>query len=176
MKLVRESLVKLVDSFNPAPDKDHFGLITFNNKASVNFKLNDKEFYDKYQLEKRIGEMSLDRAYKTRTDLAMNAARDELFTPSGGDRPDKPNVMIVLTDGKPQGLPKRFSFEKFSADFYGDPKVLRSHVNFQIAFVTHGRGGGGVVSCMGYIGMCRCEGYFQAVHSGIGYINQRVWV
>ena len=23
--------------------------------------------------------------------------------------------------------------------------------------------------------MCRCEGYFQAVHSGIGYINQRVW-
>ncbi|CAH3173411.1 unnamed protein product [Porites lobata] len=123
MKLVRESLVKLVDSFNPAPDKDHFGLITFNNKASVNFKLNDKEFYDKYQLEKRIGEMSLDRAYKTRTDLAMNAARDELFTSSGGDRPDKPNVMIVLTDGKPQGLPKRFSFEKFSADFYGDPKV-----------------------------------------------------
>ena len=30
---------------------------------------------------------------------------------------------------------------------------------------------------MGYIGMCHCEGYgFQAVYSGIGYINQRVWV
>ena len=30
---------------------------------------------------------------------------------------------------------------------------------------------------MGYIGMCRCEGYgFQAVYSGIGYIIQRVWV
>ena len=28
---------------------------------------------------------------------------------------------------------------------------------------------------MGYIGMCCCEGYgFQAVSSGIGYINQRV--
>ena len=27
------------------------------------------------------------------------------------------------------------------------------------------------------IGMCLCEGYgFQAVHSRIGYINQRVWV
>ena len=165
--------MKLVDSFNPAQDRDHFGLITFNNKASVNFKLNDNEFYDKYQLERRIGEMSLDRAYKTRTDLAMNAARDELFTPSGGDRPDKPNVMIVLTDGKPQGLPKRLSFEKFSADFYGDPKVLRLHVNFQIACVTQGRG---VLPYVGYIGMCRCEGHgFQAVHSGIGYINQRVW-
>ena len=30
---------------------------------------------------------------------------------------------------------------------------------------------------MGYIGMCRCEGYgFQAVYSSIGYINQSVWV
>ena len=35
-------------------------------------------------------------------------------------------------------------------------------------------GGGGVLPYMGYIGMCRCEGYgFQAVYSGIGYINQR---
>ena len=37
--------------------------------------------------------------------------------------------------------------------------------------------GGGLLPCMGYIGMCRCEGYgFQAVYSGIGYINQGVWV
>ena len=37
--------------------------------------------------------------------------------------------------------------------------------------------GGGVLSCMGHIGMCRCEGYgFQAVYSSIGYINQSVWV
>ena len=35
----------------------------------------------------------------------------------------------------------------------------------------------GVLLYMGYIGMCRCEGYgFQAVYSRIGYINQRVWV
>ena len=33
-------------------------------------------------------------------------------------------------------------------------------------------GGGGVLRYMGYIGMCRCEGYgFQAVYSSIGYIN-----
>ena len=39
------------------------------------------------------------------------------------------------------------------------------------------RGGGGVLPYMGYVGMCRCEGYgFQAVYSRIGYINQRVWV
>ena len=38
-------------------------------------------------------------------------------------------------------------------------------------------GGGGVLPYMGYIGMCRCEGYgFQAVYSSIAYINQSVWV
>ena len=38
-------------------------------------------------------------------------------------------------------------------------------------------GGGGALPYMGYIDMCRCEGYgFQAVYSGIGYINQSVWV
>ena len=37
--------------------------------------------------------------------------------------------------------------------------------------------GGDLLPCMGYVGMCRCEGYgFQAVYSGIGYINQGVWV
>ena len=36
-------------------------------------------------------------------------------------------------------------------------------------------GGVGVLPYMGYIGMCRCEGYgFQTVYSRIGYINQSV--
>ena len=39
-----------------------------------------------------------------------------------------------------------------------------------------GKGAGGL-PCMGYMGMCCCEGHgFQAVYSGIGYINQKVWV
>ena len=44
-------------------------------------------------------------------------------------------------------------------------------------FHSPGGRGGGVLPNMGYIGMCRCEGYgFQAVYSRIGYINQSVWV
>ena len=40
-----------------------------------------------------------------------------------------------------------------------------------------GGGGGGVLPYMGYIGICRCEGYgFQAVYSRIAYINQSIWV
>ena len=38
-------------------------------------------------------------------------------------------------------------------------------------------GGGRVLPYIGYIGMCRCEGYgFQGVYSRIGYINQSVWL
>ena len=37
--------------------------------------------------------------------------------------------------------------------------------------------GAGVLPCISYMGMCCCEGNgFQAVYSGIGYINQKVWV
>ena len=37
--------------------------------------------------------------------------------------------------------------------------------------------GGEVLPYVGYMGMCCSIGYgFQAVYSGIGYVNQRVWV
>ena len=63
-----------------------------------------------------------------------------------------------------------------------------SRPSFVVAFVVIvvvGGGGGLWVSVgvysrlgwpyMGFIGMCRCERYgFQAVYSGIGYINQRI--
>ena len=39
-------------------------------------------------------------------------------------------------------------------------------------FPEEGGRGGGVLPYMGYIGMCRCEGYgSQAVYCGIGYIT-----
>ena len=38
-------------------------------------------------------------------------------------------------------------------------------------------GGAGGLPYVGYVRMCSCEGCgFQAVYSGMGYINQRVWV
>ena len=43
--------------------------------------------------------------------------------------------------------------------------------------IVYPGGGGGLLPYMGHIGICRGEGYdFQAVYSGIGYINQRVCV
>ena len=58
------------------------------------------------------------------------------------------------------------------------PSVESIGLSFLLwAYIFVPGGGGGVLPCMGYIGICRCEGYgFQAVYSRIGYMNQSVWV
>ena len=57
-------------------------------------------------------------------------------------------------------------------------KIGMSHIQNYI-FPREG-GGGGVLPYMLSVGTCmsHCEGLygFQAVYSGIGYINERVWV
>ena len=67
-----------------------------------------------------------------------------------------------------------FSQNRFSARYVRASlaRSARARLDF-----CRSPGGGGVLLCMGYIGVCRCEGYgFQAVYSGIGYINRSVWV
>ena len=57
-------------------------------------------------------------------------------------------------------------------------KLVLQRLNYLVkkTSFTHS-GGGGALPYMGYIGMCRWEGYgFQAVYSRIGYINQNIWV
>ena len=56
------------------------------------------------------------------------------------------------------------------------PLSLVDGITFAGLSDSPGGGGGRLLPYMGYIGMCRCEGYdFQAVYSRIGYINQSVW-
>lgn len=97
-------LGKLVEKFDPAPDADHFGLITFNRKANLMFPFAESQLHDKNALLEKIANEPIETKGGTRTDLALAMARDELFTKEGGDRPDKPNVVILLTDGKPDNL------------------------------------------------------------------------
>ena len=74
------------------------------------FKFSDSQFHEKDALLKKIAEEPIKLELKTRTDLALKMADGELFTKAGGDRPNKPNVMIVLTDGKPTH-PKKLGFQ-----------------------------------------------------------------
>ena len=122
METAIDFLVKLVDVFNAAPDQDHFGVVTFNKKAYTEFTFKDVAKENEAQVKKRISEISKMLAFQTRTDLGMIAARENLFSLNGGDRPDKPNILIFLTDGKPTSQPR--PFKEFAAEFYKDPKVL----------------------------------------------------
>ena len=125
-------LIELVDTFEPGPDKDHFGLVTFNRRAYTKFTFADTKLDSADALKKRIGEIPLDLSLQTRTDLAMIAARDSLFSPRGGDRPNNPDIMIMLTDGKPSKQAKNFG--AFAAQFHKDPKVSNKPTQFKKQF------------------------------------------
>jgi len=44
----------------------------------------------------------------TRTDLALEMAANQIFSPSGGDRGDAGNVLVALTDGKTSSSSKKY--------------------------------------------------------------------
>ena len=132
LERVIEFLADLVRKFNPAPDGDHFGLITFDKFTRLEFNFSDSEYYNLDSLEKKIESEPTEKAkgYGTRTDLALIMARDELFTQAGGDRQNSPNVMLVLTDGKPFGLPENRNFSVFSKNIVKDFKVSTCYISF----------------------------------------------
>ena len=89
------------------------------------FDFSNSDYHDNKTLQTKIASEPIKLEYETRTDLALLMARDDLFTQAGGDRPDKPNVMIVLTDGKPtkpKGQ-KNFDFKTFAEGISKDFKV-----------------------------------------------------
>ena len=54
---------------------------------------------------------------------------------------------------------------------------LNTYIFVLFLFIRRLSSGGEVLAYMGYVGMRCPEGYgFQTVYSGIGYVNQRVWV
>ncbi|XP_078352821.1 coadhesin-like [Oculina patagonica] len=124
LKKVITFLKKLVKNFNPAPEADHFGFITFHKKANLVFTFADSQYHDMDELLKKIASEPIQMELHTRTDLALTMARDKLFTAAGGDRPDKPNVMIVLTDGKPTLPNNKFDFKTFAEEISKEFKVI----------------------------------------------------
>jgi len=108
-KLLKGFVAQLIDGLNIGRDSTHVGLIFFDSKAKVISTFADESLYTKdalYQLVEKIS----DRRYKpTRTDKALIAANNKLFTAEGGDRPKFPNVLVILTDGKTNPASKPFA-------------------------------------------------------------------
>ena len=104
-------------------------------EVEVVFKFSDSQYYDQKALKTKISSEPVEskdpgydpgsRPFLTRTDEALKKARDELFTVSGGDRSDKPNVMVVLTDGKPNPIAE---FDKIKGQLTKDFKVKHFYI------------------------------------------------
>ena len=89
----------LVKHFKVSQDGTHFGAIVFSSTPELQFSFADKQFYKSKRLRKKIQSFSY-LGEGTRTDLALTLANMELFSEQGGDRVDKSNILVVITDGK----------------------------------------------------------------------------
>lgn len=92
-------LANLVSYYKVSPAGTHFGLITYSTNPTMEFTLADKQYNHLTSLKQRLQSVKYPDGL-THTDRALLLAGLALFTPYGGDRPSKSNVLVVFTDGK----------------------------------------------------------------------------
>ena len=97
--LCLQFVADLVKHFKVSQQGTHFGAIVFSSTPELQFSFADKQFYKSESLITKIKNFSY-LGEGTRTDLALTLANLELFSEQGGDRLDKSNVLVVITDGK----------------------------------------------------------------------------
>lgn len=97
--LCLQFVADLTKSFKVSAQGTHFGAIVYSSTPQLQFSFADARYYKPKRLRKAIKKFPY-VAEGTRTDLALSLANMELFSEQGGDRADKPNVLIVITDGR----------------------------------------------------------------------------
>ena len=100
---LRDALHSLVNISDISSNGTHMRLILFGKKAELRFNFADAKFHNPAAVHEEIKSKVNTLTQGTRIYDAMVLANKRLFTTAGGDRPNKPNVLIVLTDGKPTG-------------------------------------------------------------------------
>ena len=95
----KQFVLALVNSMNIAPGASHLGLIVYNIQATIIMTFNETAKQDPAVIEGILKATTKLRG-RTFTDRALRKAGEKLFTPEAGDRPVKPDVLVVLTDGK----------------------------------------------------------------------------
>lgn len=98
-KKAKEFVQSLIGHFTVSPNATHFGIITYSTNPTLEFDFANAKYHDIVELKKRVLTITYPGGW-TRTDKALEMAAQKLFTDAGGDRKDKPNVLVVLTDGK----------------------------------------------------------------------------
>lgn len=97
-KLCLQFVANLTEHFKVSQKGTHFGSIVYSSDAELQFSFKDIQYHDAESLKKKIKSFPYLRE-GTRTDIALELANTLLFSVQGGDRFDKPDVLIVITDG-----------------------------------------------------------------------------
>ena len=95
---IREFIKQLYRGFTVGFDKTHVGAVIYSSKEWVRKVFGLQSHYDYQGLDKAIDDMIYPSG-GTYTGRALTLAKDLVYTPSH-DRPDIPNVCIVITDGR----------------------------------------------------------------------------
>ena len=105
--IVKTFLNQLVSGLPVSYRMAHVSVIRYNHRPYLDwdFRSNNAQYLP--ALKEAIRKLRY-KGGGTRTDKAMEMAAAEVFTPSGGERSDAPNVLLVLTDGKPNPKYKRY--------------------------------------------------------------------
>ena len=94
----KEFVISLVHKLQISSHGTRIGIIPYHSEAQVAVKFADVAHQTPDAMTKLIKGIPYTSGM-TRTDVAIELANNQLFTDAGGQRSDKPNVLIVMTDG-----------------------------------------------------------------------------
>ena len=95
--LVLQFVIQLVESLMIGENQSRVGMVIYSNIAVNYFYL--RTFYDRNELVQVISRAQYIDG-PTHTAQGIFYAREQQFTVARGDRPNVPNVMVVITDGR----------------------------------------------------------------------------
>ena len=99
-QLLKGFLLQITDTMDISPNTAHEAVIPFANNAKVLNTFGDNQYHSSEAMHMLIKGIDNNLNSPTRTDRALQAANDQLFTTDGGDRPLFPNSLVLFTDGK----------------------------------------------------------------------------
>lgn len=95
----KDFALALVNCMNIYPGGTHLGLMVYNINATILIKFNEEDKQEPV-IVKSILDQTNKLEARTFTDRALIKANDGLFTSEGGDRPQAPDVLVLVTDGR----------------------------------------------------------------------------
>ncbi|CAH1784875.1 unnamed protein product [Owenia fusiformis] len=95
-EILKSFIIQLLNGLDIGENKNRIGVLTFSDNAEIIINLN--EFFDVTSIVNTIQTLQAGPG-ATYTANAMAKARDEMFIEGNGDRPDIPNVLVLISDG-----------------------------------------------------------------------------